>query len=87
MPYEEYFKAASEGLLVVDRTGHILEVNPRVEELFGYSQEELVGQPVELLVPPQIGELHQIEHLIQRIRGYSRPGVGHREVQPSRPIA
>ncbi len=58
MPYEEYFKAASEGLLVVDRSGHILEGNTRAEQLFGYSQEELVGQPVELLVPTQIRELH-----------------------------
>ena len=65
MPYEEYFKAASEGLLVVDRRGHILETNSRAEELFGYSQKELVGQPVELLVPTQIGELHH-----QHVRDY-----------------
>ena len=58
MPYEEYFKAASEGLIIVDRHGRILEVNPQAEQLFGYSQAELVGQPVELLVPMQIRELH-----------------------------
>jgi PAS domain S-box-containing protein len=57
MPYEEYFKAASEGLIVVDRRGRILEANRKAEQLFGYSQEELAGQPVELLVPTQIGEL------------------------------
>jgi PAS domain S-box-containing protein len=65
MPYEEYFKAASEGLIIVDRGGHILEANPRTEQLFGYSQEELVGQPVELLVPKQIGEPHH-----QHVRDY-----------------
>ncbi|HTW87661.1 MAG TPA: ATP-binding protein [Candidatus Binataceae bacterium] len=58
MPYEEYFKAASEGLIVVDRQGRILEANPQAEQLFGYTQEELLGQPVELLVPTQNRELH-----------------------------
>ncbi len=58
MPYEEYFKAAIEGLIIVDRHGRILEVNPQVEQLFGYSQAEVVGQPVEFLVPMQIRELH-----------------------------
>jgi PAS domain S-box-containing protein len=59
MPYKEYFKAASEGLIVVDRQGRILEANPRAEQLFGHSQDELVGQPVELLVPEQLHELHR----------------------------
>ena len=67
MPYEEYFRAASEGLLVVDCSGHILEANPRAEELFGYSQEELVGHPIEPLVPKRIGELHH-----QHVRDYFR---------------
>ena len=58
MPYEEYFKAATEGLIVVDRTGRILEANAGVERLFGYSEEELIGQPIELLVPEQLRDLH-----------------------------
>jgi len=62
MPYEEYFKAASEGLIIVGRRGLILEAHSKAERLFGYSQEELVGQPVELLVPAQLHERHQ-KHL------------------------
>ncbi|MGO9603574.1 MAG: PAS domain-containing protein [Candidatus Binataceae bacterium] len=36
MPYEEYFKAASESLIVAGRDGHILEANAKTERLFGY---------------------------------------------------
>jgi PAS domain S-box-containing protein len=60
MPYQEYFKAASEGLIIVDRRGRIVEANTRAEQLFGYSQEELVGQPVELLIPDQLHERHHM---------------------------
>jgi len=59
MPYEEYFKAASEALIVADHKGKILEINPKTERLFGYSQEELIGQPIELLVPASLRELHR----------------------------
>lgn len=39
------------GVMLVDETGVINFVNSRVEELFGYSREELSGQAVEMLVP------------------------------------
>lgn len=59
MPYKKYFEAASEGLIIVSRDGRILEANPKTEELFGYRQAELEGQPVELLLPARLRELHQ----------------------------
>ena len=58
MPYEDYFQAATEGLIIVDHRGRIAEANPGAERLFGYSEEELIGQPVELLIPKQLRELH-----------------------------
>ncbi len=58
MPYKEYFKAATEALIVVDRKGHIVEVNRAAEQLFGYLEREFVGQPIELLVPEQFREFH-----------------------------
>jgi protein-histidine pros-kinase len=58
MPYAEYFQAASEGLIVVDRSGRIIEANPKAQELFGSEADELIDQPVELLLPERIRELH-----------------------------
>jgi PAS domain S-box-containing protein len=59
MPYGEYFRAATEGLIIVDRAGQILEANPAAVRLFGYLEEELKGQPIELLLPEQLRELHR----------------------------
>jgi len=53
-----FLESASDGILVVDTTGRILLVNAKTEELFGYSRAELIGQPVELLVPPRHRHLH-----------------------------
>jgi PAS domain S-box-containing protein len=58
MPYEEYFKAATEGLVIVDRRRRIVEVNPAAEQLFGYLEKELLDQPIELLLPDQLREVH-----------------------------
>jgi len=40
-------------MVLTDQKGTILLVNREVERLFGYEREELVGQPVETLVPPR----------------------------------
>lgn len=45
------FNSASEGLVVVDDGSKIKLVNNRLTSLFGYSEEELIGQSIELLVP------------------------------------
>ena len=36
---------------MVDREGKIVLVNREIERLFGYAREELLGQPIERLVP------------------------------------
>jgi signal transduction histidine kinase/ActR/RegA family two-component response regulator len=40
------------GLLMADDDGRIVLVNRQIERLFGYEREELLGKPVEVLVPP-----------------------------------
>lgn len=48
---ELLISANPNGLLVVDPEGKIEMTNPALESLFGYGAGELVGQPVECLVP------------------------------------
>jgi two-component system sensor kinase FixL len=52
---ERRFRAVVEAvpvaILVVDRSGTILQVNSECERLFGWQREELIGQPLELLTP------------------------------------
>ncbi len=45
-------------MLLVRGDGAIVAVNQASELLFGYSPEEMLGQPVELLVPPGLGDIH-----------------------------
>ncbi|MFW6089798.1 MAG: putative bifunctional diguanylate cyclase/phosphodiesterase, partial [Gemmatimonadota bacterium] len=56
--YRVLFERAPEGILVVDTEGLLRDVNPRLADLFGYEREELIGQPVEMLVPEGVRDAH-----------------------------
>jgi PAS domain S-box-containing protein len=49
-------EAAPTGMLLMDRTGSIVLVNAQIERLFGYPRSELMGQPMEMLVPERLRE-------------------------------
>ncbi len=48
---KEIFQSMMEGFVVVDKDGIILVVNPIGEKMFGYGTGELIGRPLELLLP------------------------------------
>jgi PAS domain S-box-containing protein len=54
------FRTAAEGLVVVGAGGGIELVNPRLCELFGYEEQELIGQRIELLVPEASADRHAV---------------------------
>jgi PAS domain S-box-containing protein len=56
--YRTAFERCPSGLLVIDRAGRIMAVNQEVETLFGYARAELLGQPVERLVPERFRDGH-----------------------------
>jgi PAS domain S-box-containing protein len=56
--YRGIIESAPDGLLVADGAGRITMVNARMLALFGYTEAELVGQPIELLVPESVRQHH-----------------------------
>jgi PAS domain S-box-containing protein len=51
-------EAAPDAMVIVDDNGTIVLVNAQVEERFGYGRAELIGQPVEMLVPERFSGMH-----------------------------
>jgi PAS domain S-box-containing protein len=47
-------EASPSGLVMIDGSGAIVLVNAETERLFGYERHELIGQPVDILVPLNI---------------------------------
>jgi PAS domain S-box-containing protein len=51
-------EAAPDPIVIVNRAGRIAIVNARTEAVFGYSRAELLGQPIELLIPRRLHAAH-----------------------------
>jgi protein-histidine pros-kinase len=64
-------EAAPDAMVVVDSAGLVVLVNRQTEELFGYVREELLAQPVDMLVPERLRERHPSD----RDRYFAGPNV------------
>ena len=56
--FRDFLEAAPDAIVIVDRDGRMVVVNSQTESLFGYARSELLGQPIELLVPPRFAAKH-----------------------------
>ncbi|MFR0357359.1 SpoIIE family protein phosphatase [Streptomyces sediminimaris] len=59
--FRALLEAAPDAMVIVDDTGTIKLVNAQTEALFGYRRGELLGRPVELLVPARF-QAHHTRH-------------------------
>ncbi|MBI4498793.1 MAG: PAS domain S-box protein [Chloroflexi bacterium] len=75
--FRQLLEAAPDAIVVVGADGRITVVNSQAERLFGYAREELLGQPVEVLIPARLRERHVGHRARYAAQPQTRPmGVG-----------
>ena len=70
-----YIELMPDAIVISDAEGRIWAVNSEAKALVGYSESELVGQVVEMLMPQQFQSQH-----VQHRRGFVASAVGHRRM-------
>jgi PAS domain S-box-containing protein len=69
--FRALLESAPDAMVIVDARSTISLINTQTEKLFGYNKEELLGQPVEILMPDRYRDSH-VGHR-QLFAGASRP--------------
>jgi len=69
--FRGFMEAAPDAMILVDAEGRIALANPEVERMLGYRGEDLLGQPVEMLVPQRF----RAGHPKHRAGYFSSPGT------------
>jgi PAS domain S-box-containing protein len=55
---EDLFEVSPDAIFVTDNRGVIRAANPRAVELFGHTEGELIGKPIEFLIPARFHSTH-----------------------------
>lgn len=56
--FQQVVESAPNGMLMIDPNGKITLLNKQVESMFGYTREDMLGQPVEMLIPERFRAHH-----------------------------
>ncbi|MGQ9563253.1 MAG: PAS domain S-box protein [Thermogutta sp.] len=92
---EEYYRQiravmmkAADGIVTVDAAGFIRSINEAAEQIFGFSSEELIGHPIQKLLPNRdavskdlafpeemLGRARNLAQAILQIRGQKKDGT------------
>ncbi len=52
------WESIPDAMVLVNSDGEIIEANKQTENLFGYSIKEIINKPVEMLIPPEVKDVH-----------------------------
>lgn len=65
--------SAMDGIISIDSDQRIVLVNPAARKMFGYKEHELLGQPLDILIPPSLRSFHR-----KHVEEFGRTGVTER---------
>src|SRR5919202_6554532 len=75
--FQGLLESAPDAIVIVDRECKINIVNTQVERLFGYDRDEMIGRPVEMLIPERLRSLHNRHRSGYLAEPHTRPmGIG-----------
>jgi PAS domain S-box-containing protein len=75
--FEQLFESSPDAIVVTDSAGRITNANAQVQRAFGFTTEELVGKPVETLIPERFRGAHPNHRQAYNAKPCVRPmGVG-----------
>ena len=76
---------AVDGIITIDEQGTVLSANPATKRIFGYAPEELLGQPIQVLMPESYASKHSqyLNHYLEtgerKVIGAGREVEGRRK--------
>ncbi|MGH9038279.1 MAG: PAS domain-containing sensor histidine kinase [Acidimicrobiia bacterium] len=72
-----FVESAPDAVVLIDGDGRVVAVNAQTEKLFGFSRDELIGAPVDQLLPERLHEAHVAHRAAYRADPRTRPmGAG-----------
>jgi len=80
--FRQFLAGMYDAVVITDPNGHIIEINPRAAEHFGYTQDEVIDRPISFFIPglaPEIVQrirrgLEEDRHMMLDANGRSKDG-------------
>ena len=72
---EAILQSANDAIVSIDSDGHVMLWNPTAAEMFGYSAEEMIGQPLNVIIPERFRQGHE-EGIARVVDGGERHVIG-----------
>lgn len=73
LSFQAVLHAAPETIIIADADGAIRLVNQQAEHMFGYAASELIGQPIEVLLPERLRSAHRRHRAAYSLNQQPRP--------------
>ena len=75
--FQSLLESAPDAIVIIDPNGQIVLANSQAERVFGYDRVELIGQPIEMLLPERLRTRHTQHRATYDAEPHTRPmGVG-----------
>ena len=78
---EGIVQSAMDAIITIDDAQRVVLFNPAAEKIFGYSVDEVLGQPVTMLIPERYRDQHD-----EYVRRFFESGVINRKLESDNPL-